>query len=104
WSVLLGGLMRLGRPPELASRVLGTAFGVATLAVAVKLADRLRGRSPGAFLPAYVLAASSGFACWCSGGLETQMFTFFVMLGVDAAVADRLPPPRPAFRFPALSR
>lgn len=104
WTVLLGGLMRLGLPPELTSRVLGTAFGVATVAVAVKLADRLRGRSPGSFLPAYVLAASSGFACWCSGGLETQMFTFFVMLGVDAAVADRLPRAGLAFGFAALTR
>jgi hypothetical protein len=104
WTALLGGLLALGLPAEITSRVLGTAFGVATLWVTVVLADRLRGRSAGSLLPAAVLATSSGFACWCSGGLETQMFTFFVMLGVDAAVADRMPRAGLAFGLAALTR
>jgi hypothetical protein len=85
WTVVLGGLMALGVAPELAARVLGTVFGVATLAVVMRLTRRLRGAPSGWDLlaPAF-LAASSGYACWCSGGLETQMFTFFVTLGLCA--------------------
>ena len=55
-----------------------------------RLTERLRGR-PSAWdllAPAF-LAASSGFACWCSGGLETQMFVFWVFLAIDGLVAER---------------
>ena len=31
--------------------------------------------------------ASSGFACWTSGGLETQLFTLLVAVALDAVVA-----------------
>jgi arabinofuranosyltransferase len=90
WTLLLGVLMKLGIAPELSSRVLGTAFGVATLVLVTRLSARLRGGpSLWDYLPAALLAASSGYACWCSGGLETQMFTFLVMLGVHGVVVER---------------
>jgi len=28
------------------------------------------------------------YACWCSGGLETQLFTFLVTLGFDLVLAE----------------
>ena len=40
--------------------------------------------------PAILLACSSGFACWTSGGLETQLFTVLVAGAVDALVAGKL--------------
>src|SRR5262249_38949155 len=85
WTVILGGLMKLGVAPELSSRILGTAFGVAPLVAVMKLPERLRGgRSLWALTAPALLAASSGFACWCSGGLESQMFTFLVVVGMAA--------------------
>jgi arabinofuranosyltransferase len=98
WTVLLAIPMALGIPPELAARVLGTGFAVGTLVVAFRLTERLIGRregtaaQPWAYLPPLLLAMSSGFACWASGGLETQLFTFLVAVGRDdcAAATSRL--------------
>src|SRR5262245_28040122 len=106
WTVLLGGLLKLGFLPEVMSRVLGTGFGIATFFVLAGLSRRVRGSgeasgaSRGASreavpsgmpasidwavwdaLPALILAGVPGYACWSSGGLETQMFTFLVTLG-----------------------
>src|SRR5262247_1530018 len=44
WTVVLGLLMKLGIQPDVASRVLGTACGVATLYVVMRLGEKLRGR------------------------------------------------------------
>ncbi|MBK7538047.1 MAG: hypothetical protein IPI49_22280 [Myxococcales bacterium] len=75
WTVLLAALHALGISPELASRVLGTACGVGTLVVVYRLTARMVPRSTAwAALPPVFLALSSGFACWSSGGLETQLF------------------------------
>jgi hypothetical protein len=38
-------------------------------------------------LPALLLACSSGFACWSSGGLETQLFTLLCAIAIDGVVA-----------------
>src|SRR6266508_797698 len=45
WTVFLAALLKLGVAPEISARVLGTAFGVATLVVVARLAARLRGAS-----------------------------------------------------------
>jgi arabinofuranosyltransferase len=105
WTVLLAGLMKLGIAPEIAARVLGTGFGVATLFVVFRLSERLRGRaSAWDYLPPALLAASSGYACWCSGGLETQMFTCFVALGVSGLASGRPALSGVAFGLGALTR
>jgi hypothetical protein len=63
--------------------VLGTAFAIGSLFVSARLMAKLRraDASPWDAVPAIFLCASTGYACWASGGLETQMFTFFVTLG-----------------------
>ncbi len=95
WTVLLAGPMLLGIPPEISSRVLGTAFAIGTLFVVFRLTERLVGRGrPWAYLPPLLLATSSGFACWSSGGLETQLFTFLVACALDAYVAADVEPRR----------
>ncbi|HEX4460743.1 MAG TPA: hypothetical protein VIA18_22345, partial [Polyangia bacterium] len=125
WTVLLAALLKLGLLPELTSRILGTAFAIATFGVTAWLSRQLRrdGSNPGDAsdpsdddwspwdaLPALILAAIPGYACWASGGLETQMFTFFVMLGSAWHVAELLAgaPPRKrtafAFALAALTR
>ncbi|MGE5181257.1 MAG: hypothetical protein ACM31C_04310 [Acidobacteriota bacterium] len=88
WTLVLGLLMLPGIPPELSSRVLGTGCALATLYVVFRMVERALGRkTPWAALPALLLACSSGFACWSSGGLETQLFVLLVAVAVDAVVA-----------------
>lgn len=102
WTLVLGLLMRVGLEPELTARVLGTAFGLANLVVAWRLVDEIVGEIAGepdgaprggwALVAPALLAFSAGFACWSSGGLETQMFTFWVSLSFYAYVrAEREP-------------
>ncbi|MCE9579376.1 MAG: hypothetical protein K8W52_40005 [Deltaproteobacteria bacterium] len=97
WTFILGVLMLLGIPPEWSSRVLGTACGIGVLVVAFRLTERLLGKphpktwgelSGWPYLPPLLLAWSSGFACWSSGGLETQLFTLCVALAIEAYVAS----------------
>lgn len=79
WTFVLGALMKIGLAPELMSRVLGTGFGLATLWIVFRMVEHVLGRGTRwAYLAPLLLALSAGFACWSSGGLETQMFTFFV--------------------------
>src|SRR5215468_6411257 len=88
WTFVLGVAMLAGIPPEWSSRVLGTACGLATLYVVFRLAERALGRrSAWAAVPALLLACSSGFACWTSGGLETQLYTLLVAAALDAMIA-----------------
>jgi hypothetical protein len=88
WTVLLGLLMMIGIPPDLSSRVLGAACALATLYVAFRAMERALGRKTAwATVPALLLACSSGFACWTSGGLETQLFTLLCTIAIDAVVA-----------------
>lgn len=91
WTALLGGLMVVGVPPELSSRVLGTVCGLAVLYVVFRVMERALGRkTPWAAVPSLLLACSSGFACWTSGGLETQLFTLLSVIAVDGVVAAEL--------------
>lgn len=97
WTLVLGLLMLVGLEPEVTARVLGTAFGLANLVVAWRLVDEvITGGQDGARAEGWalvapaLLASSAGFACWSSGGLETQMFTFWVSLSLYAyARAER---------------
>jgi hypothetical protein len=88
WTVLLGLLMTVGLPPELTSLVLGTAFAAATLVVVFAVSREAFEGEPSswALVAPALLSLTAGYACWSSGGLETQMFTFWVALSVYAAV------------------
>lgn len=99
WTFLLGVLMVFGLSPEITSLVLGIGFACGTLLVVQRtiefvLEDRTgeqTGERPGErsgetwpwnALPAALLCFSAGYACWASGGLETQMFTFLCALAL----------------------
>lgn len=87
WTFGLGVLMLIGLPPEIMSLVFGAAFAITTLWLTVRILEHLAGKSsPWNFFAAALLAMSSGFACWTSGGLETQMFTFWITLAFYAYV------------------
>ncbi len=88
WTVLLGIGIKLGVDPVLSAKVLGAAFAVVTLLVTARVVERALGRkTPWSAVPAFLLAASSGFACWTSGGLETQLFTMLCVIALDGVVA-----------------
>ncbi len=90
WTVLLAGGIELGVSPVVSSRFLGLVFGIATLAMTVRIALRLDGdrSSPYHALAPIGLATTGAFACWCTGGLETQMFTFLILLGIDRTLNE----------------
>ena len=89
WTIILGALMVVGISPEISSRVLGTACALATLYVVFRSCERAFERPTWfATLPALLLACSAGFACWTSGGLETQLFTLLVAIAIDGVVAS----------------
>jgi hypothetical protein len=106
WTLLLAALYKVGLAPEQMSRLLATLAAIGTLCVSLVAAAQLRLRdagstadgapppstaeppwhrpsslSPWDALPALLLASLSGFACWTSGGLETQLFALLVTLG-----------------------
>lgn len=90
WTVLLAGGIKLGLGPVMLSRFLGVAFAIGTLAVVVRMSLRLAGerRSRWNMVAPLLLASIGAFACWCSGGLETQLFTFLVTLGFDLVLGE----------------
>jgi arabinofuranosyltransferase len=90
WTVLLAGGIKLGIGPVLFARFLGVVFGVATLAVVVRMSLRLDAERPSAWhaIAPLGLAALGPFACWCTGGLETQLFTFLTLLGFERMLAE----------------
>ena len=92
WTILLALGMKLHIAPELSSRVLGFLFGVGGLAVVTRLSLRLDNEQPrpGHFIAPLALAATSAYACWTMGGLETQLFTFLFLLGAERYLHETL--------------
>jgi hypothetical protein len=97
WTVILAGLYKLGLAQEITSRVLGTASAIGTMIVCAFASRRLRvsdGDDPAwsawDAVPALLLAGNSGFACWSSGGLETQLFALCVTLGITLFLREEL--------------
>jgi len=90
WTVLLAAGIKLGLGPVATSRFFGVAFGVGNLVLVVRMSLRLSGQRPSAWhLVAPTLLATTGaFACWCTGGLETQLFTFLSLLGFELLLSE----------------
>lgn len=92
WAVVLGVLALAGLAPEITSLVLGTGFAAGTLIVVYRLGAAVaadRRPSPWDHVAPALLALTAGYACWASGGLETQMFTFWVAAAIGAAIRQR---------------
>jgi hypothetical protein len=90
WTILLALGIKLGVSPVLSSRFLGIVFGIGTLAVVARLSLRLDRERPSPFhlVAPLGLALMGAFACWCSGGLETQLFTFLSLLAFERFLAE----------------
>ncbi|MCC6747026.1 MAG: hypothetical protein IT371_05160 [Deltaproteobacteria bacterium] len=90
WTVLLGGLLKLGLRPDVMSLVLASAAGVGTLGLLYLAGRAYRGgRATGwELLGPALLPACAYFAVWCSGGLETQLFTCLGTAGFALYLAE----------------
>lgn len=89
WVLLVALAGLLGADLLVAARVMGAGFGVATLWLAWRIAERLRapGVHPMASLAAPALVAANGaFACWSPAGLETSLWVFVASSAVLAAL------------------
>jgi len=87
WTLLIALGLFLKIPAELSSRVLGTLCAVGTMVFSAWLLRRLRCDEDAEIslwdsLPAWLLAGIPGYACWASGGLETQLFTLLCTLSL----------------------
>jgi len=92
WTLLIGLGMMIDIPPELSAKLLAGACSILTLIIVTGLVERALGRRTAwAPIPALLLALSAGFACWTSGGLETQLFTMLAVIAIDGAVAAEEP-------------
>ncbi|MDW8280160.1 MAG: hypothetical protein RMK29_00520 [Myxococcales bacterium] len=85
WTMLIALGLHLGVPAEISCRVLGVLFGGLTLWACAAASRQLRDPNgpyaPDDALPALLLCGMPGYACWSSGGLETQLFTMLCSLG-----------------------
>ena len=94
WTFVLGVLLVVGLQPEVTALALGIAFACATLVVVARTIEYLQGDHdssgdatgapdwPWSSVAPALLCFSAGYACWASGGLETQMFTFLCALAL----------------------
>lgn len=90
WVLLMAGAMWLGVEPEVTSVALNLLAGSAILVAIYFLSARFYGsRSPLNWVAPLLLATSSSFTAWCSGGLATMFFTCAVFLAVVAFLRER---------------
>lgn len=89
WVLLMATGMKLGIEPEQLSNALGVTCGALLLVAVFRFAARGRApSSPWPWLLVLVLATNRSFAAWCTGGLETMLFTLLVFLGFARMLAQ----------------
>jgi hypothetical protein len=85
WVLLMAGGLTFDLPPEVLSNVLGIASGAAILGVLARFHAGILGwHSPFVWVIPAVLAVSRTFTAWCTGGLATQFFSLWLLLGLLA--------------------
>jgi arabinofuranosyltransferase len=82
WVLILAAGARLGGDPVVWSQVVGLAVGLGTLLVVFRAAARETSPLVALVAPAF-LATNRTFCAWSTGGLETSLFTFLIVLGVS---------------------
>ena len=96
WTFLIALLYAVGVPTFTASKILGWAFGVATLPISWALvrralpdrADAPISRDTLALIGPIMLAASVQFVVWNASGLENSLFCFLLALGMWRCVVE----------------
>ncbi|PID38889.1 MAG: hypothetical protein CSB49_03115 [Proteobacteria bacterium] len=90
WMLLLALFLKLGIRPEVTSHILGILCGGAGVVLLYGLTRLYRGgqRTPWDLLGALLLPTIGGYAVWCSGGLETQLFCALCLAAITTYVAE----------------
>ncbi|MCB1735156.1 MAG: hypothetical protein H6981_08450 [Gammaproteobacteria bacterium] len=88
WVMLIAIGFVLGLEPDTWSLVLGFACGLGTLLTTYRLARTITGRHDYAVLGVFLMGMNYSFSAYITGGLETQLQAFLVVLSY--AVAFRL--------------
>ena len=83
WTLLMAAVVLLGGRPEDWAPLLGALFAAATLVLVIWFAQR---RGKYGALAGLLLASSTCWATWATGGLETALFGGLVTLGVVGAM------------------
>lgn len=82
WVIIISIFMKMSFEPALVSKVLGTCFGFVTILLAyVFPAFLLQRKNLLNLIAPAILACCGPFAAWSTGGLETHMFTAFILAG-----------------------
>lgn len=93
WVILLALVIRLGGDPILWSKVLGTVFHLGTILCLWKISRRTL-KGSGSFVISLLivswLALNWNAAIWAVGGLETSMFTLYLLFAFLAHSRRRL--------------
>jgi len=85
WVIVISIFMKMSFEPALVSKVLGTFFGLVTIFLAyVFPAFILQRKNLFNLIAPAILACCGPFAAWSTGGLETHMFTAFILAGALA--------------------
>lgn len=88
WTLMIAGAIAAGIDPEWFTTVLGGAFGLGTIVVTYRLAERLLPASPVPCVATWLLATSPGASAHAVFGLETSLFAFLVIAGILAFVRE----------------
>jgi hypothetical protein len=95
WTAILAGIRLLGGDIVLAAQALGIVLGWAILLLTYLLSRQWH--PPGSFWPLLapiLLALNLSFAIWATGGLETHLFTFLLLLSVFLHLQELKAPSR----------
>lgn len=85
WVIVISLFMKMGFEPVIVSKVLGIFFGSCCIILTYLFSELIFQRKSFLNLIAPAILACCGpFAAWSTGGLETQMFTFFTLAAAMA--------------------
>jgi arabinofuranosyltransferase len=88
WTMLIAAALAAGVDPEWFTAVLGGAFGLGTIVLTYRLAERLLPMSPVPCVATWLLASSPGACGHAVFGLETSMFAFLIVAGILAFLRE----------------
>src|SRR5439155_7001262 len=81
WAIVMAGVIALGGDPEGWSLLLGAACALAALGITMRAAQRCEMSVP---VAGALIATSTSWAAWGTGGLETGAFMLCVTAGLLA--------------------
>jgi arabinofuranosyltransferase len=98
WTLLVSLFMKMGLDVVVVSQVLGALFSLGTVLLLLRLNRWLYPReSLFNYLAPLLLACCGAYAAWSTGGLETSLYTFLILLGSLFFLSGMTEPKRLAF-------